>query len=88
MKRKFYDDPPELKIINPASHWAEGNKYTKEINWIAKNLELEVNKFTVDEMTFGDPVIFYQGKYIGYLDNLFYYAFDVDDFADWWGFDN
>ena len=87
MKYKFYDDPPELNLNDPAE-WADGRKYTKEINWAAKNMNLDVNKFRVDDVTFGDPVLFYQDRCVGYLDNLFYRAFDVDDFEDWWCFDN
>lgn len=87
MKYKFYDDPPELRLNDPAE-WADNRNYTKEINWVAKNMNLNVNKFRVDDETFGDPVLFYQDKYMGYLDNLFYRAFHVDDFSDWWYFDN
>jgi hypothetical protein len=87
MKRKFYDDPPKLEMASPCC-WADKNQYTKEINWVAKHMFLDVNKFRVDDITFGDPVLFYCGKYMGYLDNLFYRAFDIDDFEDWWGFYN
>ena len=87
MKYKFYDDPPELNLNEPAE-LVDSRKHTKEINWAAKNMNLDVNKFRVDDVTFGDPVLFYQGRYVGYLDNLFYRAFDVDDSSGWWCFDN
>lgn len=58
--------------------------YWKEINWIAKNLSLEVNKFSVDCMTFSDPVVFYKEIYYGYLDDWFYQCYDKDDFITWW----
>ncbi len=58
--------------------------YWKEVNWIAKNTGLDVCKFSVDDMTFGDPVVFYGGKYQGYLLSDFYDAFVKDDFDSWW----
>lgn len=85
MKYKFYDDPPELNLNDPIE-WADIRKFTKEINWVAKNMSLDVNKLRVDDETFGDPVLFYRDRYMGYLDNLFYRALDVDDFEEWWGF--
>ena len=89
MKYKFHEIPPQFTCDAYDGGWTdEPEKYIKEINWVAKGLGLEVNNFRVDDMTFGDPVLFYQNKYMGYLDNLFYIAFDVDDFEGWWGFDN
>lgn len=79
MKYKFYEEPSE---------WADKRQYTQEINWIAKNLNLKVSNFMVDDETFGEPVLFYEGKYFGYLDNRFYWCFDRDDFQEWWQFDN
>lgn len=80
MKYKFYEEGP--------SPWADKRKYFREINWVAKNMKKDVNKFAVDDKTFGDPVLFYEGKYFGYLDNRFYWCFDIDDFQEWWQFDN
>ena len=89
MKYKFHEIPHRFTYSDNDDGWTdEPEKYIKEINWVAKGLGLEVNKFRVDDMTFGDPVLFYQSKYMGYLDNLFYRAFDVDDFEGWWEFDN
>ena len=63
--------------------------YWKEVNWIAKNLGLDVNKFKIDDITFGgEPCIFYKDEYYGYLDNLFYECYDNDDFDSWWDFDS
>lgn len=62
--------------------------YWKEVNWIAKNLGLDVNKFKIDDVTFGgEPCIFYKNKYYGYLDRFFYECYDNDDFNNWWGDD-
>ena len=89
MKYKFHETPPEFPYDMCDSGWTdEPEKYIKEINWVAKNRNLDVNKFRVDDETFGDPVLFYEGKYFGYLDNRFYLCFDIDDFSDWWEFYN
>lgn len=59
--------------------------YWKEINWIAKNLGLDVNKFKIDDITFGyEPVIFYKDEYYGYLDHRFYKFYDAGDFDAWY----
>ena len=86
MKYKFHE---ELPSYDPNGEvWANKESYIKEINWIAKNKGLDVNKFRVDDFTFGEPVVFYDGRYFGYLDSLFYYHFDTDDWDGYWDFDN
>ena len=88
MKYKFHEEDLPSYDSN-GERWADKNLYTKELNWISKNMNLEVNRFRVDDVTFGyEPVIFYSGKYFGYLDSLFYACFDVDDWESYWGFDN
>lgn len=90
MKYKFHEHPPSF--VKPDDFWEvdypDRNLYLKEICWIAKNMGLEMALFRVEDMTFGDPVLFYNGKYFGYLDSYFYRCFDLDTFDDWWGFDN
>jgi len=88
VKYKFHEQ--DLPVFDlDGSRWADRNTYIKEINWIAKNMNLDVNKFKIDDVTFGgEPVVFYSGKYFGYLDSLFYRCFDVDDWEGYWGFDN
>ena len=94
MKYKFHELEPSYEIASDGRKWPEEacnntwKLFRKEINWIAKNLNKDVNKFKVDDMTFGDPVVFYDGKYFGYLDSFFYRYFDVDDWQDYWDFDN
>lgn len=72
MKRKFYDDPPELDDVYHYSYWADPKHYWNEINYIAKKEGKNVNSFQIDDMTFGEPVLFVDGKYWGYLDHYFY----------------
>lgn len=94
MKYKFYELEPSYQLSEDGRKWPEEacdntwKLFRKEINWIAKNLNKDVNKFKIDDMTFGDPVVFYDGKYFGYLLDDFYHAFDIDDWGSWWGFDN
>jgi hypothetical protein len=88
VKYKFHEQAPEFDFDSEDGYSLEPELYTKEVNWIAKHLNFDVNKFKVNDMTFSDPVLFYKGQYMGYLDNLFYRAFDVDDFPEWWDFDN
>lgn len=94
MKYKFYELEPSYELSEDGRKWPEQacdntwKLFRKEINWIAKNLNKDVNKFKIDDMTFGDPVVFYDGKYFGYLLDDFYHAFDIDDWESWWGFDN
>lgn len=85
MKYKFHELP---ETYEEDRDWSDNRNYTKEINWIAKNLNLDVNKFQVDDFTFGSPVVFYAGKYFGYLLQDFYYAMDTDDWKAYWEFDN
>lgn len=87
MKYKFHEEPPTLKTNDDDRKWPEQacdntHMFSKEICWIAKNLNLDVNKFRIDDMTFGDPVVFYDGKYFGYLLDDFYYAMDTDDWNE------
>jgi hypothetical protein len=92
MKYKFYET--EFSASGDNRMWPEevfNNTFVlfrKEVQWLSDNTGKEYNKFKVDDMTFGEPVVFYDGHYIGYLDSLFYYAMDVDCFEDWWGFEN
>ena len=89
MKYKFHETPPVNDYDPKEGFWQDGNMYIKELNWISKNLGLDVNKFKVDDVTFGyEPAMFYAGKYFGYLDQFFYSYFDVDDWEGYWGFDN
>ena len=94
MKYKFHELEPSYEVSSDGCKWPDEacnntwKLFNKEINWIAKNLNKDVNKFRVDDETFGEPVMFYSGKYHGYLDSLFYEAFDVDDWSMYWGFDN
>lgn len=72
MKRKFYDDPPEIILSNP-DHWADNRDYWKEINYIASKYGYDVKDFRIDDITFGgEPVVFVAGKYWGYLMDDFY----------------
>lgn len=89
MKYKFHETPEPIEI----SQWSDNcldniKQYTKELCWICKHTGKDLHKFRVDDETFGEPVVFYSGSYMGYLDSLFYYAFDLDDWKTWWDFDN
>jgi len=88
VKYKFYEQ--NLPTVDlKGQRWADIKQYTKEIAWVCKNTGRDFNKFKVDDVTFGyEPVMFYEGKYAGYLDQLFYNYFDVDDWEGYWGFDN
>lgn len=94
MKYKFHELEPSYEIASDGRKWPDEacantwKLFRKEINWIAKNLNKDVTKFKVDDMTFGDPVVFYDGKYFGYLLDDFYYAMDTDDWDSYWLFDN
>lgn len=88
MKYKFHELEPSYELSADGRKWPDEacsntwKLFRKEICWIAKNMNLDVNKFKVDDMTFGDPVVFYDGKYFGYLLDNFYYAMDTDDWSD------
>lgn len=87
MKYKFHEQPEDPDF----GEWSEidnTKQYTKELCWICKNTGKEFNKFRIDDQTFGEPVMFYSGKYMGYLDFLFYRAFIMDDWGEYWEFDN
>lgn len=89
MKHKFYENPEPIEISNWPDNCFDNTKYyTKELCWICKNTGREFNRFRVDDETFGEPVMFYSGKYSGYLDSLFYEAFYLDDWELYWGFDS
>ena len=88
MKYKFHELEPSYELSSDGRKWPDeacNNTFTlfwQEINWIAKNMNLDVNKFKVDDMTFGDPVVFYDGQYFGYLLRDFYLAMDMDEWSD------
>lgn len=89
MKYKFHEEPEPLEISQwPDNCFDNTLQYTKELCWICKHTGKDFNKFRVDDETFGEPVMFYSGKYHGYLDSLFYEAFDLDDWKLYWDFDN
>ena len=89
MKYKFHETPEPIEFRQwPEQSFDNTKQYTKELCWIAKNTGKDFNKFRVDDETFGEPVMFYSGKYAGYLDSLFYEAFDLDDWNMYWDFDN
>lgn len=89
MKYKFHEPPEPFELIDwPDQAYNNTKLYTKELCWIAKNSGKDFNKFRVDDETFGEPVIFYSGRYMGYLDAFFYRNFDLDAWLDWWEFDN
>jgi len=87
VKYKFHEE--NLPITDTTTEWADNRQYTKEINWVCKNAGWDVNKIKIDDLTFGYvPVMFYKGKYAGYLDQWFYLCFAEDDWESYWGFDN
>lgn len=94
MKYKFHEQAPEYNSEHDSRVWPEDcysntwKVYKKEITWIARHLNKNIKSFKVDDMTFGDPVVFYEGKYLGYLMDDFYIALSEDDWGAWWGFDN
>lgn len=88
MKYKFHEIPDNLDPQGYLIREDNTKHYTKELCWICKNTGKDFNKFRVDDETFGEPVMFYKGRYHGYMDSLFYMAFDLDDFKMWWDFDN
>lgn len=90
MKYKFHESPEPVELKKWLEQSFDNTKYyTKELCWICKNTGKEFNKFKVDDETFGgEPVMFYSGKYMGYIDSLFYHAFDLDDWSMYWHFDN
>lgn len=89
MKYKFHEQPehPDFGEWSVSDH-NDSKVYTKEICWICKNTGREFNKFRVNDETFCEPVLFYNNRYFGYLDQLFYMAFDLDDWDMCWDFDN
>jgi len=87
MRYKFHEQAPAYESIE--RDWADIRKYTKEVNWVCKNAGWDYNKVKIDGLTFGyDPVLFYKGKYAGYLDQYFYICFEANDWDSCWGFDN
>lgn len=90
MKYKFYETPLDIDYTD--DDWPKDackntwTRFNKEINWIAKNLNKDVRKFRVDDMTFGDPVVFYGDQYMGYLMDDFYEAMDKDAWLDYWSY--
>lgn len=86
MKYKFYEEKPCItETLSLDDEWVKyrdsnTHLYFKEINWIAYNTNTKVSDYFVDDLTFGDPVVFHVvNGYWGYLLNVFYYYFDTDD---------
>jgi hypothetical protein len=93
MKYKFHEPKPSYEIASDGRQWPEQacdntKLFIKELNWIAKNTGKDFNKLRVDDMTFGEPVVFYSDKYMGYLDSIFYRCFDTDSWDEYWDYDN
>lgn len=87
MEYKFYEDTDtHINHYDHEHRWADIHLYQKEIAWICKHTGRDFHKYKIDDITFGyEPVMFYEGKYAGYLDGWFYECYDRGDFNMWWG---
>lgn len=87
MKYKFHEEPEPLEISQwPDNCFDNTLQYTKNCaGSVSIQVKISINS-KVDDETFGEPVMFYSWKYMGYMDSLFYEAFDVDDWSMYWDF--
>lgn len=76
MKYKFHEEVPDI-VLNSWNETDTRNFY-KEINFIAKHLNINVNRIEISENhPVGEDVIFVDGHYAGYLDFEFYTFMDT-----------
>jgi hypothetical protein len=62
----------DVKRFTDNNQYADPSFYWKEINYLSKKHDKPVANIKINDQTFGEPVVFINGEYFGYLDDIFY----------------